>query len=215
MKLFLDTADLVIIQKYAAWGLVDGVTTNPSLIAKEGMDLEKRVKEIASIIHGPISAEVLSTEAKDMIEEGRRYAKWASNICIKCPMTPNGLLAAQTLSKEGIAVNVTLVFSAAQALLAAKAGAAFVSPFVGRVDDAGQDGMELISEIIEIYKNYQFKTEIIVASIRSPRQVALSAIMGAHVCTIPPDIYGKLFRHPLTDQGIKKFLDDWSKAKKK
>lgn len=212
MKLFLDTANLADIKKYAAWGLVDGVTTNPSLVAKEGVSFEKRVKEITKVISGPVSAEVISQDAKGMVKEGKEYAKWAKNIYVKCPMTANGLIATQELSQEGIRVNMTLVFSAAQALLAAKAGAAFVSPFIGRIDDMGQDGMELIEEIVAIYANYAFPTEVLVASIRSPRQVAEAAILGADICTIPPDIYEKLVKHPLTDQGLEKFLEDWEKS---
>jgi len=213
MKLFLDTANLEEIKKYASWGLVDGITTNPSLIAKEkGVTLEKRIKEIVKIIKGPVSSEVIATDVKGMVQEGEKYAKWAKNIYVKCPMTPEGLQATQILTKKGIRVNMTLVFSAAQALLAAKAGAAFVSPFIGRLDDAGQDGMELVAEIVEIYKNYNFKTEILVASIRSPRQVTVSAMLGAHICTVPAGIYDKLVKHPLTDSGLKQFLED---AKKK
>lgn len=214
MKLFLDTANLDDIKKYASWGLVDGVTTNPSLMAKEkGVTLEKRIKEISKVIKGPVSSEVISTDTKGMIVEGKKYAKWAKNIYVKCPMTPAGLQATQELAKEGIRVNMTLIFSAAQALLAAKAGAAFVSPFIGRLNDVGQDGMELISEIVEIYRNYNFKTEILVASIRSPRQVSEAAIIGADICTIPPAIYDKLVKHPLTDNGLAKFLEDAKKSK--
>jgi transaldolase len=214
MKLFLDTANLEDIKKFAAWGLVDGVTTNPSLIAKEkGVSFEKRVKEITKVIKGPVSAEVFSTDAKGMVAEGKKYAKWAKNIYVKCPCTPEGLIATQALTKVGIRVNMTLVFSANQALLAAKAGAAFVSPFIGRLNDAGQDGMELIEEITVIYDNYEIKTEILVASIRSPRQVEEAAILGADICTIPAAIYEKLVKHPLTDSGLKQFLDDAKKAK--
>ncbi len=215
MKLFLDTANLEDIKKYASWGLVDGVTTNPSLIAKEGVNFEKRVKEITKVIKGPVSAEVISNDAKEMIREGKKFAKWAKNIYVKCPMTPEGLIATQKLSKAGIRVNMTLIFSAAQALLAAKAGAAFVSPFIGRVDDMGQDGMELIEEIVQMYANYNFKTEVLVASIRSPRQVAEAAMIGADICTVPTAIYDKLVKHPLTDNGLDKFLADWKKSKKK
>lgn len=214
MKLFLDTANIDAIKKYASWGLVDGVTTNPSLVAKEGVSFEKRVKEICKVVKGPVSAEVVSAEAKAMIEEGKKYAKWAKNIYVKCPMTPDGLIATQALTKLGIPVNVTLVFSAAQALLAAKAGAAFVSPFIGRIDDMGQDGMELIEEITQIYAQYNFKTEILVASIRTPRQVTEAALLGADICTMPAEIYEKLVQHPLTDAGLKKFMEDWKKAAK-
>ena len=214
MKLFLDTANLEDIKKYASWGLVDGVTTNPSLIAKEGVNFEKRVKEITKVIKGPVSAEVVSNDAKEMVKEGKKFAKWAKNIYVKCPMTPEGLIATQALAKEGIRVNMTLVFSAAQALLAAKAGAAFVSPFIGRINDMGQDGMELIAEITEMYSHYKFKTEVLVASIRSPRQVAEAAMLGADICTVPAAIYDKLVKHPLTDKGLEKFLADWKKANK-
>jgi len=171
------------------------------------------VKEIAKVIKGPVSAEVFSTDAKGMVMEGKRYAKWAKNVYVKCPCTPDGLQATQQLSKAGIRVNMTLVFSANQALLAAKAGAAFVSPFIGRIDDAGHDGMKVIEEIVQIYDNYHYKTEILVASIRSPRQVALAAMLGADICTMPAAIYDKLVKHPLTDTGLKKFLDDAKKAK--
>lgn len=213
MKLFLDTANLDDIKKYASWGLVDGVTTNPSLIAKEGVSFEKRVKEITKIIKGPVSAEVISRDWKEMVKEGKEYATWAKNIYVKCPMTPDGLIATQKLSEEDIRVNVTLVFSAAQALLAAKAGAAFVSPFIGRIDDMGQDGMELIEEIITMYANYDFKTEVLVASVRSARQVTEATILGADICTVPAGIYDKLVKHPLTDQGLEKFEADWEKTK--
>lgn len=215
MKLFLDTANLEDIKKYASWGLVDGVTTNPSLIAKEGVSFEKRVKEITKVIKGPVSAEVISEDAKGMIAEGKKYAKWAKNIYIKCPMTPDGLIATQALSKAGIRVNMTLVFSASQALLAAKAGAAFVSPFIGRIDDMGQDGMLLVDEITSLYNNYPFKTEVLVASVRSARQVEEAAILGADICTVPAAIYEKLVKHPLTDKGLKAFLADWKKSQKK
>ena len=213
MKLFLDTANIDDIKKYASWGLVDGVTTNPSLMAKEkGVKLEDRIKEIASVIEGPVSSEVLSTNAKGMVEEGKKYATWAKNIYIKCPMTPAGLEATQELAKEGIPVNMTLVFSANQALLAAKAGAAFVSPFIGRLNDVGQDGMQLIAEITQIYNNYQFPTEILVASIRSPRQVTEAAMIGADIATIPAAIFDKLVKHPLTDSGLRRFLADAAKS---
>ncbi len=214
MKLFLDTANLEDIKKYAGWGLVDGVTTNPSLIAKEGVSFEKRVKEITGVVKGPVSAEVISTDARAMISEGKKYAKWAKNIYVKCPMTPDGLIATKALTKAGIRVNMTLIFSAAQALMAAKAGAAFVSPFIGRIDDMGQDGMLLIDEITSIYRNYSFKTEVLVASIRSARQVEESAMLGADICTVPAAIYDKLVKHPLTDKGLKTFMADWNKAQK-
>lgn len=213
MKLFLDTANIDEIKKYAAWGLVDGVTTNPSLIAKEtGVTLEQRIKEIATVIAGPVSSEVISADARGMIEEGKKYASWAKNIYVKCPLTPDGLIATQELTKEGIPVNVTLVFSANQALLAAKAGAAFVSPFIGRLNDMGQDGIQLTSEIVQIYANYSFSTEILVASVRSPRDVTEAAMMGADIATIPAAIYEKLVQHPLTDSGLKTFLEDAAKS---
>lgn len=213
MKLFLDTANLDDIRKYASWGLVDGVTTNPSLVAKEGVPLEKRVKEITKVVKGPVSTEVFSTDVDGMVKEARKYVKWAKNIYVKCPCTPEGLQATRILSKEGIRVNMTLVFSAAQALLAAKAGAAFVSPFIGRIDDMGQEGMRLIEEIVSMYSHYAFPTEILVASIRSPRQVTDAAILGADICTVPAAVYDKLVKHPLTEKGLKKFLDDAKKAK--
>lgn len=215
MKLFLDTANLDDIKKYAAWGLVDGITTNPSLVAKEGpnVSFEKRVKDICKVIKGPVSAEAVSLDVKGMVKEGRALAAWAKNVVVKLPCTPAGLEATQALAKDGIKVNMTLVFSAAQALLAAKAGAAFVSPFIGRIDDMGQDGLELVEEIVAIYDNYRFKTEILVASVRSPRQVTEAAMIGADICTVPPAIYEQLVRHPLTDVGIKKFMDDWKKVK--
>jgi len=215
MKLFLDTANIDDIKKYASWGLVDGVTTNPSLIAKEGVNFEKRVKEITKIIKGPVSAEVISNDAKKMIKEGKKFTKWAKNIYVKCPMTPEGLIATQALTKEGIRVNMTLIFSATQALLAAKAGAAFVSPFIGRVNDMGQNGIGLVEEIVQMYSNYNFKTEVLVASIRSPRQVTEAAMIGADICTVPAAIYNKLVKHPLTDSGLEKFLSDWKKITKK
>jgi len=213
MKFFLDTANIESIKKYAEWGVVDGVTTNPSLLAKEGVSLEKRIKEIAEVIEGPISAEAVSTDAKGMIEEGRKYSKWAKNVCVKIPMNEEGLKAVKVLSKEGIKTNVTLIFSAGQALLAAKNGATYVSPFVGRLDDVSEDGMALISEIVTIFKNYNFKTEVIIASVRHPRHVIDGALMGAEIATIPPEVFDKLIKHPLTDKGIAAFLADWEKVK--
>ncbi len=221
MKLFLDTANLDDIKKYAAWGLVDGVTTNPTLVAKEGpaashgasVSFEKRVKDICKTVKGPVSAEVTATNVEGMVKEGRAYAQWAKNIYVKCPCTPEGLQATQKLSKKGIRVNVTLVFSANQALLAAKSGAAFVSPFIGRLDDAGHHGMEVVHEILEIYRHYGYETEVLVASVRSPRQVTEAAMLGADICTMPAKIFDQLIRHPLTDAGVKKFLDDWKKVK--
>lgn len=214
MKFFLDTANLEDIKKYASWGVVDGVTTNPSLIAKEGVSLENRINEILKIVDGPISAEVIATDYKGMIKQGREYAKWHHNIHVKLPMTAEGLMATKTLSSEGIKTNVTLVFSVNQALLAAKAGATLVSPFIGRLDDVSQEGMELIAEIVEVFNNYDFETEVLVASVRHPRHVADAAILGADIVTMPPEVFEKLVKHPLTDIGLEKFLSDWQKVKK-
>jgi transaldolase len=216
MKFFLDTANLDEIREIASWGILDGVTTNPSLISKEGkVKVESHLRKIADLVPGPVSMEVVSTETAGMLKEGRKYADWADNIVIKVPMTPDGLKAVEIFSKEGIDTNVTLIFSANQALLAAKAGATYVSPFVGRLDDEGEDGMTVIREIVEIFDNYHFATEVLVASVRSPRQVTESAVLGADVCTIPYGVFGKLAQHPLTDSGLAKFLADWKKVKKK
>lgn len=215
MKFFLDTANLDDIKKYAAWGIVDGVTTNPSLLAKEGVNLEKRIKEILKIVNGPISVEVIATDTKGMLREGRRYAKWHKNIHVKVPCTAEGLMATKQFTKEKIKTNVTLVFSASQALLAAKAGATLMSPFVGRLDDISENGMALIADIVEIYMNYGFATEILVASVRHPEHVVEAAKLGADIATIPPDIFDKLIKHPLTDKGLEKFLSDWKKVANK
>ena len=212
MKFFVDTADTAEIKRLNDTGLVDGVTTNPSLIAKSGRDFIDVIKEICEIVDGPVSAEVTATDADGMIEEGRKLAKVADNVCVKAPLTEAGLVACKTLSGEGTPVNVTLCFSPAQALLAAKAGAAFISPFVGRLDDIGQDGMNLIGEIAEIYSNYDFQTEILVASVRSPQHVVDAARIGADVCTLPPGMIWQLFKHPLTDKGLEAFLKDWEKT---
>lgn len=212
MQFFLDTADIEAIKKYAAWGVVDGVTTNPSLVAKEGVSMEKRIKEIAEVVDGPISAEVLSTEYENMVKEGRSVATWHKNIYVKLPITEDGLRACKTLSSEGIHVNQTLIFSAGQALLAAKAGATVVSPFIGRLDDISQDGMGLIAEIVDMYMNYKFETKILVASIRHPRHVIDAARLGAEIATMPPDVLDKLIKHQLTDIGLKKFLEDFEKS---
>ncbi len=209
MKIFLDTANMDEIREGASWGILDGVTTNPSLIAREGVDYDKAVAEIASIVDGPISAEVVATDAEGMIEEGRNFAKIHENIVVKCPLTKEGLKATRQLSDEGIDVNVTLCFSATQALLAAKAGARFISPFVGRHDDISQDGMDLIADIVHIYGNYGFDTEVLVASVRHPHHVLQAARIGADVATVPFDVLSKLFEHPLTDRGLEKFLQDW------
>jgi len=213
MQFFLDTANIESIKKYAEWGVVDGITTNPSLIAKEGVNLEQRIKEIAEIIDGPISSEVVATDYEGMVKEGRKYATWHKNIYVKLPMTEDGLRACKTLSSEGIHTNVTLIFSAGQALMAAKAGATVISPFIGRLDDIGHDGMELIAEIVDMFSNYDFETKIVVASIRHLRHVIDAARIGAEIATIPPAVFDKLIKHPLTDNGIARFMADWEKVK--
>ena len=213
MKFFIDTADLAEIRDLAATGLVDGVTTNPSLVAKTGRQFLDVVREICAVVPGPVSAEVTATDTATMLAEGRKLAKIAKNVTVKVPLTPDGLKACKVLSSEGTMVNVTLCFSSAQAILAAKAGATFVSPFVGRLDDIGQSGMELIREIVEIYRNYpHFKTEVLVASIRSPMHVTEAAKMGAHVGTLPPAVLRQMFAHPLTEKGLATFLADWKKT---
>ena len=215
MKFFLDTANLDELKKGANWGIVDGVTTNPSLIAKEGRPIEEQVRMICDIVDGDISAEVVSTEADAMLVEGRKLAKIHKNIVVKCPLTRDGIKATSVLSKEGIRVNVTLCFSAAQALLAAKAGATFISPFVGRHDDVGFDGMSLIADIRLIYDNYDFDTQILVASVRHPVHVLEAAKIGADVMTAPPAVIWQLFKHPLTDSGLASFLKDWQSTGQK
>ncbi|ADQ14126.1 fructose-6-phosphate aldolase [Halanaerobium hydrogeniformans] len=213
MKFFIDTANLEEIKKAESLGVIDGVTTNPSLVAKEGdIDFETRIKEICDIVDGPVSAEVVALDAEGMIEEARELAKIADNVVIKIPMTMEGLKAVKTLSKEGIDTNVTLIFSANQALLAAKAGATFASPFIGRLDDRAHDGMDLIKEIVQIYDNYDLDTEIISASIRHPMHVKNAALAGAHIATIPFNVIETLSKHPLTDMGIERFLEDWNKT---
>lgn len=213
MKFFIDTADINEIRDLAATGLVDGVTTNPTLVAKSGRKFLDVVREICSVVPGPVSAEVTATDMPTMLAEGRKLAKIAKNITVKVPLTPDGLKACRALRQEGTMVNVTLCFSAAQALLAAKAGASFISPFVGRLDDIGQTGMELIREIVTIYRNYpEIKTEVLVASIRSPLHVTEAAKMGAHVGTIPPAVLRQMYQHPLTDRGLAAFLADWKKT---
>lgn len=213
MKFFLDTANLDEIREAVSWGQVDGVTTNPSLIAKEGRDFKQVIHEICGIVDGPISAEAVSSDATGMIHEGREFATWHPNIVVKIPMTLEGLKAVKVLHAEGIKTNVTLVFSANQALLAARAGATYLSPFVGRLDDEGQDGMILISEIVEIFSNYDFETQILVASIRHPIHVTQAAKLGADVATMPYKVLKQMFHHPLTDVGIDKFMADWAKVK--
>jgi len=214
MKFFIDTANIDEIKEANDMGMVDGVTTNPSLIAKEGRDFEEIIKEICEIVDGPISAEVVSTDTEGMVEEARKLSKIHNNIVVKIPMLVDGLKATRKLTEEGIKTNVTLVFSPLQALMAAKAGATYVSPFIGRLDDISQEGLLLVEQIVEIYSNYAFDTEIIVASIRNPLHVLESALMGADIATIPFNVLSKLAAHPLTDKGLKAFLDDWNKAKK-
>ncbi len=219
MKLFIDTADLNEIKELASWGILDGVTTNPTLLAKSGRSFQEVIDEIFDLVDGSISLEVLSEKADDMIKEAKQIIskipqKYRKNVAIKIPMTPEGLKAVNTLSKEGIKTNVTLIFSASQALLAAKAGATFVSPFIGRLDDNGQEGMQLIEEIMDIFCNYDIETEVIVASIRHPIHVIEAARLGADIATVPPDVIRKMVKHPLTDAGIQSFLNDWKKVKK-
>lgn len=215
MQLYIDSAIIDEIKKAADTGLCDGCTTNPSLAAKAGRDYNDVLKEICSIVKGPVSAEAVSSDAAGMIKEGQAFAKIAKNIVIKVPLTVEGLKACQTLSKSGIKVNVTLCFSANQALLAAKSGAFIVSPFVGRLDDIGQVGMDLVRDIRQIYDNYDFKTNILVASIRNPIHVLESALIGADIATMPYPVFEQLFKHSLTDIGIKKFLEDWEKVPKR
>lgn len=209
MKLFIDTANIKEIEEAASWGVIAGVTTNPSLVAKEGRDFKQVVKEICALIDGPISAEVISLKSDEMIKEAREIAQWHKNIIIKLPMTDEGIRACKILSQEGIKTNVTLVFSANQALLAALAGATYVSPFIGRLDDAGQNGLGLIEEIVHIFSNYGFDTEIITASVRHPVHVLEAAKIGSHIATVPFKVLQQMFRHPLTDIGIQRFLADW------
>lgn len=212
MKFFIDTADVKEIREMAETGLVDGVTTNPTLVARSGGNFLEVIKEISTFISGPISAEVAALDAETMINEGRKLAKIASNVVVKVPLTMDGLKACKALRGDGIGVNVTLCFSAGQALLAAKAGASFISPFIGRLDDIGQDGLDLIGQIAEIYSNYDFETEILAASIRSPLHIVEAARLGAHVATIPPKVLKDLYNHPLTDKGIQTFVADWAKT---
>ena len=214
MKFFIDTANIDEIVEANKMGMVDGVTTNPSLISKEGGDFIAIITDICKIIDGPISAEVISLETEGMIKEARDLAKISDNIVVKIPMTTNGLKATRKLSQEGIKTNVTLVFSPLQALMAAKAGATYASPFVGRLDDLSHEGMLIVEQIVEIFQNYNYETEIIVASIRSPMHVLQSALMGADIATIPFNVLNKLAAHPLTNKGIQAFLNDWKKAKK-
>jgi len=215
MKFFLDTASVKEIQDAASLGLLDGVTTNPSLVAKEGRVFREVLVEICNIVDGPISAEVVSIEADAMVKEGRELAKIHKNIVVKVPLIAEGLKATKRLTAEGIRVNVTLCFSPTQALLAAKAGAWCVSPFIGRLDDISSNGMELIRQIITIYKNYDFKTYVLVASVRHPQHVVEAALAGGHICTMPFTIFQQMVKHPLTDLGLKKFLADWDSQNKR
>jgi transaldolase len=212
MKLFIDSGNLKDIQALVPLGIIDGITTNPTLLSKEPGDYRENLKKICQIVQGPTSAEVTETDSDAMIKQGRDLAKIDSWIVVKVPLTRDGIRACKTLSGEGIKVNVTLCFSAAQALLAAKVGATYISPFVGRLDDVASHGMELIRDIVEIYENYNFKTEVLVASTRSPMHIVEAARMGADICTCPPAVIDSLFNHPLTDIGLKKFLADWDKA---
>ena len=212
MKFFLDSADIKQIEDLMPTGLIDGVTTNPSLIAKNGDGMAKTIKDICALVSGPVSAEVTATDSDKMLEEGQYLASLAKNVTIKVPLTINGLKTCKALRAQGTQVNVTLCFSATQALLAAKAGASFISPFVGRLDDIGEKGMDLIEDIVVIYENYGFETEVLVASVRSKQHVIDAAIIGAHVATLPPKVIYELYEHPLTDKGLKAFLDDWNKT---
>lgn len=214
MKIFLDTANLESIKKYNDMGLVDGITTNPTLLSKEKGSPAEIMREIVKIVKGPVSLEVVGTTLEEMLDEAYRLKKYGQNVVVKIPMMPDGLKAVKRLKSEGIETNVTLIFSTNQAILAAKAGAAYISPFIGRLDDIGQDGIGLIKEIVQILNNYQFSTNVLVASIRHPLHVIEAGKIGAHVVTLPPDILGKMLTHPLTDKGLNTFLSDWEKVKK-
>lgn len=213
MKFFLDTANIDEIKQGVSWGLVDGVTTNPSLVAKEGVNFHDRIKEICALVNGSVSAEVTATDYEGMLKEGRILAKLHDNVTVKVPLIPDGIRACRTLSQEGTKVNVTLCFSPSQALLAAKSGATYISPFVGRLDDVSQDGIGLVRDIVQIYRNYGFTTQVLSASLRHPQHVVESARAGAHVGTMPFSVLKMLFNHPLTDIGLKKFLADWEKVR--
>ena len=212
MQIFLDSTDTALIKDLAATGLVDGITTNPSLIAKSGRPMLEVIAEICGLVEGPVSAEAVARDVAGMLAEGRKLAGVATNVAVKLPLTRDGLIATAELAREGINVNVTLCFSAVQALLAAKAGAAFISPFIGRLDDHGGDGMELIGEIRAIYDNYGYDTEVLAASIRTPAHVKAAALAGADCATIPPSVFDELFKHPLTEKGLDQFLSDWAKT---
>jgi transaldolase len=213
MKFFIDTANLNEIREAAALGILDGVTTNPSLIAKEGKPFKQTVLDICEVVNGPVSVEVIATDAGGMCKQGQEYAAWHKNVVVKLPTTRDGIKACKCLAEQGIKVNMTLCFSPNQALLVAKAGAAYVSPFVGRLDDISHDGMELVRQIVQIYKNYSFQTEVLAASLRHPLHVVEAALAGAHVGTLPFKVLDQMFNHPLTDKGLAQFLKDWEKAK--
>ena len=213
MKLFLDSANLEEIREVAGWGVLDGVTTNPSLCSKESVSFEENIRKICALTPGPVSAECVSLRADEIVLEARSLARIAANIAVKIPVGLEGLKATKALHAEGIAVNMTLIFSTGQALLAAKAGARFVSPFIGRLDDIAEDGMALIEEIVQVFENYRFETEVIVASVRHPRHVIEAALLGADIATVPYGVMEKLVKHPLTDIGIERFLADWRKVK--
>ena len=214
MKIFLDTANIESIKKYNDMGLIDGITTNPTLLSKEKGNPAEIMREIVNIVRGPVSLEVIGTTMDEMINEAHRLKKYGQNVVVKIPMIPDGLKVVKKLKEQGIQTNVTLIFSANQAILAAKAGAAYISPFIGRLDDVGHEGMTVISEIMQIFKNYQFNTEVLVASVRHPLHVTEAGKIGAHVVTLPPDILGKMISHSLTDKGLSTFLSDWEKVKK-
>ncbi len=215
MKFFIDTAKIEEIKEAAALGILDGVTTNPSLVSKTGKDFRKLLDEILAVVDGPVSAEVIATDYDGIVKEGKELSQINKNIVVKVPLIKEGLKAVKTLAGEGVKTNVTLCFSPSQALLAAKAGATYISPFVGRLDDISTSGMDLISQIVQIYRNYNYETEVLVASIRHPLHLVEAALIGADVCTIPFDVINKLFNHPLTDVGLDKFLSDWNKSVKK
>ena len=214
MKIFLDTASVESIKKFVDMGVIDGITTNPTLISREKGHPEDIMREIVKIVKGPVNLEVVATNANAMIEEGLRLRKFGVNVIVKVPMTVDGLLAVRKFKEQGIKTNVTLIFSSNQALLAAKAGASYVSPFIGRLDDVGQEGMAVIRELVQIFNNYGYKSEILVASVRHPIHVIEAGKIGAHIVTLPPDILGKMLTHPLTDKGLSLFLSDWEKVKK-
>jgi len=214
MKLFLDTANVAEIREIAGWGVLDGVTTNPTLVAREGKQLKQVIEEILSVVDGPVSVEVISTDSQGMLGEAREYAGWHKNVVVKFPCTEEGLKALSAASKQGIKINMTLVFTPNQALLAAKAGAFFVSPFVGRLDDISEDGMQVVRGCVEIFSKHNLKAHVLASSIRHPLHVIEAAKAGAHACTMPYKVFKQLIQHPLTDSGLKKFLDDWKAGKK-